>query len=232
MAISMPDTRPEGFNARWETDVYRQGKQINRYPFPVFIPLFLSHYGAVADRSKVKVLEVGCGAGNNVWFFAREGYDIHAIEGSAWALDHARRRLADENLAADLRTGDFQNLPYDDASMDFVLDRGSITHNARQSVEASLDEIRRVLKPGGHFFSQMFSTIHRDLKFADDYADNSAARFSDGYFAGIGRTFFADRSVIDAIFGSRFTILALELESHEDTGRGHVSAVWNVSMQK
>jgi SAM-dependent methyltransferase len=216
------------FNIRWETDVYAQGEQINRYPFPVFIGRFLSHFGRAADRKAVKILEVGSGAGNNLWFFAREGFDTHAIEGAASAVAFARRRLEAEGLSADIRLGDFQRLPFEDASMDFVLDRGSITHNTRPVVEAVLDEIRRVLKPGGMFFSQIFSTRHGDLRFADDFADGSAASFSDGYFANIGRTFFADRADIDKLYGSRFEICSLELESQEDVLDGQLSAVWNV----
>jgi SAM-dependent methyltransferase len=222
----------DAFNTRWETDVYAKGQQINRYPFPVFIGKFLSHFGGVPDRSAVKILEVGSGAGNNVWFFAREGFDTHAIEGSPSALEHARKRLAAEGLSADMRLGDFRELPFETDSMDFALDRGSLTCNTKAGVEAALDEIRRVMKPGGLFFSQVFSTKHSDLKFASDYADNSAAAFSGGYFAGFGRTFFADRSDVEQLYGRRFTIAALELECQENVLTGDLSASWNILLKK
>lgn len=222
----------KGFNARWEKDVYAEGRQMNRYPFPCYIGPFFGHFGRVADRKSVQVLEIGCGAGNNIWFFAREGYSIHGIEGSASALAYARTRLDGEGLSADLRQGDFQHLPYGDASIDFVLDRGSITHNRRQVVEATLDEAKRVLKPGGLFYSQMFTTEHTDLQFGTQLGDGSAEVFTQGYFAGIGLTFFADRADVDSLFGSRFELLSIERESHEDMLTGHVSAVWNVLGRK
>ncbi len=222
----------DAFNARWETDVYAQSQQINRYPFPVFIGRFLSQFGRVADRKAIKVLEVGSGAGNNLWFFCREGYDTYAIEGAQSAVAYARRRLEAEGFDADIRQGDFQRLPFADSSMDFVLDRAAITHNTRPTIEVVLDEIRRVLRPGGHFFSQMFSTEHSDLRFADDYADGSAAAFSDGYFTRIGRTFFAHRADVDRLYGSRFEVLTLELESHENVLGNQRSVVWNVWMRK
>jgi len=220
------------FNARWESDVYAQGRQMNRYPFTAYIGPFMSLYGRSPDRRKINVLEIGSGAGNNVWFFAREGYATHAIEGSASAVASTLKRLASEGCSADVRQGDFQKLPYADASMDFVLDRGAVTHNTRAVVEATLVEVARVLKPGGAFFSQMFTTDHTDLKFARDYADGSAADFSDGYFAGIGRTFFASRADVDALFTRHFKIVSLDREIIETMSSGHVSAMWNVLSQK
>ena len=228
-------TQPQaakGFNARWESDVYAEGRQMNRYPFPCYIGPFFGHFGRVADRKSVEVLEIGCGAGNNIWFFAREGFSIHGIEGSASALAYARKRLDSEELKADLREGDFQHLPYGDASMDFVLDRGSITHNRRAVVEATLDEARRVLKPGGLFYSQMFTTGHTDLQFGTALGDGSAEVFTEGYFAGIGLTFFASRADIDTLFGSRFELLSVEIESLENVLTGHKSTVWNVLGRK
>jgi SAM-dependent methyltransferase len=220
------------FNARWENDVYAQGRQINRYPFPAYIGPFLSLFGKAPDRSQIKVLEIGSGAGNNVWFFAREGFATHGIDGSATAVARTRERLAAEGQTADVRNGDFQDLPFETGSMNFVLDRAAITHNARPVVEATLAEVHRVLKPGGHFFSQMFTTDHSDLKFARDYADNSAAEFTDGYFAGIGRTFFAARDDLDVLFGALFEIKTIEKETTENVMIHHVSAMWNVVMQK
>ena len=93
------------FNTRWETDIYAQGRQINRYPFPAYIGPFLMLFGGAPDRGKINVLEVGCGAGNNIWFFAREGFATHGIEGSATALAYAGDRLTAEGLTADLRHG-------------------------------------------------------------------------------------------------------------------------------
>jgi hypothetical protein len=70
------------------------------------------------------------------------------------------------------------------------------------------------------------------MKFARDFADGSASDFSGGYFAGIGRTFFASRANLDQLFGSKFEIQSIERESHENALTGHVSAVWNIMMRK
>ncbi|MFZ0494857.1 MAG: hypothetical protein WBD78_13080 [Methylocella sp.] len=92
--------------------------------------------------------------------------------------------------------------------------------------------MRRVLNLGIVFFSQMFTTDHGDMKFASDFADGSTSDFSGGYFAGIGRTFFASRANLDQLFGSKFEIQSIERESHENALTEHVSAVWNIMMRK
>ncbi|MGA9216171.1 MAG: hypothetical protein WBG11_11515 [Methylocella sp.] len=70
------------------------------------------------------------------------------------------------------------------------------------------------------------------MKFASDFADGSTSDFSGGYFAGIGRTFFASRANLDQLFGSKFEIQSIERESHENALTEHVSAVWNIMMRK
>jgi hypothetical protein len=56
----------------WE-ELRAQGRNICHYPFDVVVS-FLFRWGTKSrPRSKTKVLEVGCGAGNNLWFAAREG---------------------------------------------------------------------------------------------------------------------------------------------------------------
>ncbi len=63
----MNQAEADQFNTRWESDIYAQGRQINRYPYPAYIGPFLVLFGRAPDRTKIDVLEVGCGAGNNIW---------------------------------------------------------------------------------------------------------------------------------------------------------------------
>lgn len=58
--------------------------------------LSLVIFYAVEDRATIKVLEVGCGPGANIWYLAREGFSVYAVEGSASAIEKAHNRLAAE----------------------------------------------------------------------------------------------------------------------------------------
>jgi ubiquinone/menaquinone biosynthesis C-methylase UbiE len=64
-------------------------------------------------------------------------------------LEHARARVVEAGVVADLRVGDIRALPFDDASVDLIVDFGTCYHVARS--EAALAEIERVLAPGGLF---------------------------------------------------------------------------------
>ena len=89
----------------WEEAIYSQGRHLNRYPFDAVVSFVYRYRPKVRAPQQIRILEVGCGAGNNLWFAAREGFDVAGIDGSDSAVDHARRRFEQEGLNGDLRVG-------------------------------------------------------------------------------------------------------------------------------
>ncbi|MBU6430483.1 MAG: methyltransferase domain-containing protein, partial [Cyanobacteria bacterium REEB65] len=112
-------------------------------------------YGKRRDR--VKILEVGCGPGANLWYLAREGFGTYGIDASPTAVRLAQERMAADGLGADVRQGDIVNLPWPDRSFDAIIDVECLYANDRRATEVILREIRRVLLPGGLLFSQTLS---------------------------------------------------------------------------
>jgi SAM-dependent methyltransferase len=104
-------------------------------------------YSAVLDLLHagpgVSILEVGCGGGTALALAAGRGADVTAIDAAAAFVEIARRRVP----SADVRIGDLQFLPYDDASLDVVMGFNSFQYAADPS--AALAEASRVLRPGG-----------------------------------------------------------------------------------
>ena len=234
MVTPPQEASEEGFDKRWESAVYGAGRHLNLYPHSAVVSFVLRHFAGAAKRAEVRVLEVGSGAGNNLWFLAREGFTAAGIEGSQTAVGFARDRFQRDGLAAELVAGDFQSLPWDDDGFDCVIDRGSITHNRRAVIERTLDEVRRVLKPGGRFLSMIYGTGHPARRFGTPLGDGSFSNFSEGYFADIALTFFARADDIDQLYGSRFSIDGKELEVMEDHGQGGdcTKAMWHVACRK
>src|SRR5271156_1950170 len=85
----------------WE-DIFCS-KSWGRYPPEHIIRFIARTFSGVRDRSTIRLLEIGCGPGANIWFMAREGFSVCGIDGSATAIDRAKQRLASEGLMADLR---------------------------------------------------------------------------------------------------------------------------------
>lgn len=103
------------------------------------------------------VLEVGCGAGVDLARFARGGAAVTGVDLSSSAIDLARANFTQQGLTADLRVADGEHLPFADASFDFVFAHGVVQYTA--DPQALIDEVRRVLKPGGEAVFQVYNRI-------------------------------------------------------------------------
>ena len=62
---------------------------------------------------------------------------------------------------------------YDD-SFDVILDRQAIQHNTIENIEKTINEVKRVLRKGGSFFSTMISEADYDID--TTYITEKAAR--------------------------------------------------------
>jgi len=100
----------------------------------------------IGARARGRVLEVAVGTGRSLEFYA-PGVTLTGIDLSPAMLDLARARASALGRDVDLRVGDAERLPFDDASFDTVvcaLGLCSIPHPAR-----AIAEMARVLAPGG-----------------------------------------------------------------------------------
>jgi SAM-dependent methyltransferase len=102
-----------------------------------------------------RVLDVGCGTGVDLVHFVRGGAAATGIDVSEAAIRLAAANLGHRHLAAHLLVGDGEALPFPDATFDYVFAHGVVqyTPDDRQLVE----ECRRVLRPGGREFVQVYN---------------------------------------------------------------------------
>ena len=114
-------------------------------------------------KDKKEVLELGCGTGNNLVFFAESGFRATGVDVDSRALVYAKKLLKEKGLKARLKLADAARLPYPKASFDLVLDRACLQHNKIFKVKAIIREVSRVLRTGG-----LFMIIHFRSK--QDYA--------------------------------------------------------------
>jgi len=149
-------TKLDNFDPTWDALYSKGQRHNNQYPFGSVIQFLFSHCPQNVPRGKIGVLEVGCGAGNNLWFAAREGFQVKGIDASEVAVELATSRLREDGLDGDIRLGDATNLPFPDASIDLAIDRAAITHMPKGSVNQVVSEVYRGLKPGGKFHFNPF----------------------------------------------------------------------------
>jgi ubiquinone/menaquinone biosynthesis C-methylase UbiE len=104
------------------------------------------------------VLDLGCGAGSNSWFLAKEGLTVFGLDGSVQALIQARTVLERFGVLGSLTLGDVCDLPFAAETFDAVIDVSAIQHNKLSDVGSIFSEVKRVLKPGGFLFSFCLSS--------------------------------------------------------------------------
>lgn len=145
------------------------------YPNEELLRFFGSYYFQLpfGERGKVRVLEVGCGSGANLWMIAREGFEAHGLDLSEEALALCRLMLERWQVAATLTHASMTAIAYPDAHFDVVVDVFSANCMHEADFAIFLDEMTRVLKPGGRFFS------YTPSKNNDSFRDPGPSRFLD-----------------------------------------------------
>ncbi|MFJ8457765.1 class I SAM-dependent methyltransferase [Lysinibacillus xylanilyticus] len=131
-----------------------------KYPPEDLIRFIARNFYRVDDRKSIKILEVGCGPGANVWYIAREGFSVYGIDGSPTAIEKAKERLNKEvqGWNGEIIQGDFTVIPYEDQFFDAVIDNESICINSFEDSKKIFSEISRVLKSNGKIFTKTFAT--------------------------------------------------------------------------
>jgi len=116
----------------------------------------------------MRVLDAGCGYGRNLVYLLREGAEIFALDANAEGVEHVRRLAAELNPelpAENFRVGAIERMDFPDGFADVVI-CNSVLHFARdeQHFLAMVEELWRVLRPGGMLFVRLGSRIGMEFE--------------------------------------------------------------------
>lgn len=213
----------------WE-DVFRNSEW-GKYPGESLIQ-FIARNFYKRNRPEVKLLEVGCGTGANVWYMSREGFDVTGIDGSETAIKKGITRFHDESLNAKLIVGDIINLPFEDQVFDGVIDVECLYCNNTINTERILLEIRRVLKTGGLFYSRTFSERMYIGKNPAKISKFEYTDITEGPQAGHGFIRLIDKDEINNLYGKCFNILSIDKLEHTRNNEEFLISEWIIICRK
>jgi tellurite methyltransferase len=110
-----------------------------------------------------RVLDAGCGDGRNLVYLLQRGFECFGIDRDGVAVDHVRALAAEFSAcspAGNFVVGALDGLPWGDGSMDAVV-CSAVLHFADDTAHFGqmMEEMWRVLAPGGIFFARLASNI-------------------------------------------------------------------------
>jgi SAM-dependent methyltransferase len=161
--VSRSASEAFGHNRESYESLYRGEPAFPGAPAPETIPwdirqarprlMELEALGAISG----KVLDAGCGLGDNVIYLASRGYSVTGFDSSPTAIEQARTRASEAGVQARFDVADVTELTGYDRQFDTVIDSAlyhCLDHGGRQAYAAAL---HRATTPGARWFPYCFS---------------------------------------------------------------------------
>lgn len=152
----------------WD-EQYKSG-QGRYFPAEELVRFLGRTYGPVTELGGggLTAVEVGCGVGGNVRALAEWGFFTYGLDISQESLKLARKYAEDKRFSDWAMYMSYHapyGLSFPAGSINLVLDIQTIQHLSMQDHEKMYQEIRRVLSPGGTFFSVHYAGPEEDLPY-------------------------------------------------------------------
>lgn len=115
----------------------------------------------IVNTEKIKpcrVIEFGCGAGNYVIYLAGKGFDATGVDFSKPAVEIAKKSASQKGVSCNFFAsdvlGDMAEIQH---SFDFAYDWELLHHIFPEDRETYINNVHRLLNPGGKYLSVSFS---------------------------------------------------------------------------
>ncbi len=121
-------------------------------PQPVFVQLVEG--GMIREGP---ILDVGCGTGEHVLFFAAKGFEAVGIDAAPKAIEKAKRKAKERKLKATFLVHDAFELVALDRTFLTVIDNGLFHVFGNRERIRFRNQLHQVMRPGGAYFMMCFS---------------------------------------------------------------------------
>jgi len=110
-------------------------------------------------RGKIRrVLDLGCGAGRNSIYLAKQGFDVIGVDASASAVRLADRWANQEKLRnVEFLQATMTSIPFRSNEFDAAISISVMHHALKKDIIETTNEVHRVLRKGGTFLANLTS---------------------------------------------------------------------------
>lgn len=175
-------------------------------------------------------LDIGCGFGRHALYMARNNFNVSGFDLSEFSVQTVAEKAEKENLKITLQVSDMLEMPYEDNSFDCALAMNVISHTDTIGFKKILNEIKRILKPGGEVYFTLGSKdsywYNKDLPVVDE---NTKIRVEDGPENGIPHFYVNDDDCLKLF--NDFIIVGIRYIK-ELTEHGSFSPHYHVHLKK
>ena len=103
-----------------------------------------------------RAIDIGCGTGTNIITLARSGWEVTGVDFAPRAIHLARQKIKSAKVQTDLSVNDATKLRGIMGPFDLDLDIGCFHSLAHKDQEKYLDQLDRILAPGGFWLMYSF----------------------------------------------------------------------------
>jgi len=182
--------------------------------------------GRLKAEGRRRVHDLGCGPGRHLLYLAAEGFEAAGSDFSPAAVETCRSRLEEAGLSAPVALADMTDLPAEDGSLDAVIAWDVIFHGTLDTIQRTVERVRRKLAPGGYFlvtFNSVESASY--LRAREELARGEAEEIEantfivpdDPFDKKLPHHYTTEREVRERIMDG-FRILSLTEAQHQPTG--------------
>ena len=152
----MPNIQSEQSNSSYEKK-YQSGYGL-QYPDGQVIRLYEKFLKYEYGFTSGKMLDIGCGIGQHLSYFKSKGFETYGFEFASTAVSQAKLNFPD--VASNIKVGDFtKKIDYfDGLKFDFIFSNQVLYYADRNQLEIAINEIDKVLNPGGLVYFTMIGT--------------------------------------------------------------------------
>ncbi len=115
---------------------------------------WLDDYKDVLNKCKTKVLDLGCGTGNDTLYLTEKGFGVIACDYSDVAIEKINKEFNNiETKIVDIS----KCLPFEDNSFDLIIADLSLHYFDENTTKNIMREIKRILTPNGYLIARVNS---------------------------------------------------------------------------